>query len=256
MNKKQTHNFIYPLLGILGFLVFWQILAAFVVQNTWLLPTPREVAAALAENAALLMHHSWYTLAEALLGLSLSVVLALALAWLLSLSTAVRKAVYPLLLGSQMVPIIVLAPLFLIWFGYGLLPKVLVVILVCFFPMVINILAGLEAVNSDTLGFYRVMGMSEKQLFFKVRLPYALPYFFGGLRVSAAYSVMGAVIGEWLGAEAGLGLLLTRAQRSFDLPLTFAAIFVIILWSALIFGLLHLTEKLTLRWNPNPKKES
>ena len=238
----------YSIAGILLFLLFWQLLAACFVQREYLLPTPLAVLQSFAENLSLLLRHSRYTMIEAAGGKALSVLFSLLLALVMSLFRRVREAVYPLLVLSQMVPIVVLAPLFLIWFGYGMLPKVLVVILICFFPMVIQSLAGLSAADSEMLAFYRAMGMSRRQLFTMVRLPLALPYFFGGLRVSAAYSVMGAVIGEWLGAEAGLGLLLTRAQRSFDLPLTFAAILAIIIWSALIFAVVALCEHFCLRW--------
>lgn len=244
----KRSSIIYPLAGVLLFLLAWQFAAACVVRQSYLLPTPLAVLRSFAANLPLLLQHSRYTLIEAVSGMAVSVVLALALALVMSLFRRLREAVYPLLVISQMIPIIVLAPLFLIWFGYGMLPKVLVVILICFFPMVIQALAGLAAADGEMLAFYRAMGMSRRQLFTMVRLPFALPYFFGGLRVSATYSVMGAVIGEWLGAEAGLGLLLTRAQRSFDLPLTFAAILAIILWSALIFAVVALLERVSLRW--------
>lgn len=238
---------VYPLIGIISFLLIWQF-AAMLVDKTWLLPAPLTVLAAMGDNYGLLLRHSRYTLGEALLGLALSVPVALLLAMLLSLSERLRRMFYPLLLGSQMVPIIVLAPLFIIWFGYGMLPKVLVVILICFFPLVISALAGLNAVDAETLAYYRAMGMSRGQLFRLVRLPAALPYCFSGLRMAATYSVMGAVIGEWLGAAAGLGLLLTRAQRSYDLPLSFAAIVAIILLSALLCGAVIIIERRCLRW--------
>ena len=112
----------------------------------------------------------------------------------------------------------------------------------------INILAGLNAADKETLAFYRSMGMNDRQLFRMIRLPLALPHFFSGLRISAVYSVMGAVIGEWLGAQAGLGLLLIRAQNAFNLPLVFAAILAIIIWSALIFAVVKLAESRCLKW--------
>ena len=246
--RNKALQMIYPLLGVAAFLLIWQLFAAYVVSAGWLLPTPLAVLGSIVKNLDLLLRHSRYTAIESMLGLLLSVLLSLLLAGLLSLSKRLSQMIYPLLLMSQMIPIVVLAPLFLIWFGYGMLPKALVVILICFFPMVINILAGLNAVSREMLAYYQAMGMSRAQQFSRLRLPYALPYFFGGLRVSAAYSVMGAVIGEWLGAEGGLGFLLTRAQRSFDLPLVFAAIVSIIILSALIFLLVYVGEYLALGW--------
>ncbi|MDO4581171.1 MAG: ABC transporter permease [Bacillota bacterium] len=246
---------LYPILGVAVFVLLWQLAAACLVRAEYILPTPLAVARALAENAGLLWQHSLYTLAEAALGLGLSVLLSVAIAALISSSPLLHKISYPLLLGSQMVPIIVLAPLFLIWFGYGMLPKVLVVILICFFPVTINVMAGLAAAGGETLAYYRLMSADKARLFRLVRLPYALPYFFSGLRVAATYSVMGAVIGEWLGAQAGLGLLLTRAQRSFDLPLVFAAIVAIIVWSALLFALVRLAEHYLLGWQKAAQAE-
>lgn len=245
MPKKDL---LYPIAGIIIFLLIWQLVASLLIQREWLLPTPGAVVVAFAENLPLIWHHSLYTIIEAVLGMILAVVVSLGFALLMALSPAIKKTLYPLLLGSQMVPIIVLAPLFIIWFGYGTLPKVLVVILICFFPMTINILAGLNAADKETLAFYRSMGMNDRQLFRLIRLPLALPHFFSGLRISAVYSVMGAVIGEWLGAQAGLGLMLIRAQNSFNLPLVFAAILAIIIWSALIFGLVKIAEKHCLKW--------
>lgn len=253
---KKNRDILYPLLGILVFLLLWQILAAYVVNRDWLLPTPWAVVVSFGENLSLIWQHSLYTLMEAGIGMICSVVVALGCALLMSLAPAIRKTIYPLLLGSQMIPIIVLAPLFIIWFGYGTLPKVLVVTLICFFPMTINILAGLNAADKETISFYRSLGMNEKQLFRLIRLPFALPHFFSGLRISAVYSVMGAVIGEWLGAQAGLGLLLIRAQNSFNLPLVFAAILAIIIWSALIFGLVKLIERRCLKWRKYVTEES
>lgn len=248
MNRKKYQSYLWPLLGVSGFLLLWQLLALYVVRKSWLLPSLGQTLQAFGRNLPLLLRHSQYTLLEAGLGLLLSALLALVLAGLVSLSRPLRQALYPLLLLSQMVPIVVLAPLFLIWFGYGVPPKVLVAVLICFFPMVVAAISGLDAADGETCAFYRALGMSKRQLFLKVRLPLAWPYFFSGLRVSAAYAVMGAVIGEWLGAEAGLGLLLTRAQRSYDLPLVFAAIIAIILWSALLFALVALAERRCLGW--------
>ena len=251
MKELKQHSqgkILYPLAGIIMFLLIWQMVASFLINKEWLLPTPGAVVVAFGENLPLIWHHSLYTLAEAGLGMVLGIIVSLGIALLMALSPAIKKTLYPLLLGSQMVPIIVLAPLFIIWFGYGTLPKVLVVILICFFPMTINILAGLNAADKETLAFYRSMGMNDRQLFRMIRLPLALPHFFSGLRISAVYSVMGAVIGEWLGAQAGLGLLLIRAQNAFNLPFVFAAILAIIIWSALIFAVVKLAESRCLKW--------
>ncbi len=246
--KKKKLDFIYPLIGIAIFLICWQITATFLISKEWLLPTPVSVIKSFFSNIPLLWHHSVYTLSEALLGLAISLLLSIVFALIVSLSPTIKKITYPLLLLSQMIPIIVLAPLLIIWFGYGLLPKILVVILICFFPMTINIVAGINAADAETIAFYQAMGMNRRQLFRCIRLPMALPHFFSGLRIAAVYAVMGAVIGDWLGAQAGLGLLLTRAQNAFNLPLVFAAILAIIIWSTLLCGLVKIIERRCLFW--------
>ncbi len=245
---KGRQAWVYPLVTVAVLLALWQWVVGAGWLADWLLPSPWQVLQALGQKGGMLAQHGLVTLAEAGMGLFCSVLLALLFALWMTLMPVVKRCLYPLLLGSQMVPIVVLAPLFLIWFGFGMLPKVLVVILICFFPMVVNILAGLNALDRDMLVFYQSLGAKPGRLFRLVRLPAALPYFFGGLRVSATYSIMGAVIGEWLGASRGIGLLLTRAQRAFDLPLVFAAIVVIILLSAGVFGLVCLAERRCLRW--------
>ena len=245
----------WPLAGMALFLAVWQT-AALLIGADYILPGPRAVLGALIGNMPLLLRHSAYTLQEALYGLAIAVVFAAALTALLTLSARLKSMLYPLLLASQMVPIIVLAPLFIIWFGFGMLPKVLVVILVCFFPMVISMLSGLMAADAETVAFYRSMGMSGWQLFHLLRWPLALPYFFGGLRIAVTYSVMGAVIGEWLGATGGLGLLLTRSKNTYNLTLTFAVIIMIILWSALLFAIVKLAEYKALAWQRQVGEEN
>ena len=254
MNKKYG-QILWPLAGVALLLLVWQAAAA-LVGAQYILPGPLHVLKALVGNLLLLLRHSAYTLQEALYGLGISVIFAAALTALLTLSPRLKNMIYPLLLASQMVPIIVLAPLFIIWFGFGLLPKVLVVILVCFFPIVISMLSGLLAADAETIAFYRSMGMNGWQLFRLVRWPLALPHFFGGLRIAVTYSVMGAVIGEWLGAVGGLGLLLTRSKNTYNLPLTFAVIIMIILWSALLFGLIKLAEYKALAWRRQVGEDS
>jgi ABC-type nitrate/sulfonate/bicarbonate transport system permease component len=254
MGKKRG-QILWPLAGAALFLLAWQA-AALLVGAAYILPGPLAVLSALSGNMPLLLRHSAYTLQAALCGLAISVLFAAALSALLTLSSRLKNMLYPLLLASQMVPLIVLAPLFVIWFGFGLLPKVLAVILVCFFPIVISMLSGLMAADAETVAFYRSLGMNDWQLFRLVRWPLALPYFFGGLRIAVTYSVMGAVIGEWLGAAGGLGLLLTRSKNTYNLPLTFAVIIMIIFWSALLFGLSKLAEYKALSWRREISEEN
>jgi ABC-type nitrate/sulfonate/bicarbonate transport system permease component len=170
------------------------------------------------------------------------------LAMVMSLIDIVKETIYPLVIVSQTVPIIALSPLLIIWFGYGILPKVMVVTLVCFFPITVSFFEGLAKVDADTVKVLEAMGASKFQVFRKVQFPAALPALFSGLKISAAYSVMGAVIGEWLGASKGLGIFLTRSMHSFQTEQVFAAIIVISVLSLIFFGLVEITGRLCMPW--------
>jgi ABC-type nitrate/sulfonate/bicarbonate transport system permease component len=188
---------------------------------------------------------------EALLGFSLAIVFAFAVAFLLTSIKWLNQALYPMLIVSQTIPIITLAPLFLIWFGWGILPKIIVVVLVCFFPVVISLIRGLSSVDPDQLNLFRSMGASRTATFKMVKLPSAMPVFFSGLKISASYSIMAAVIGEWLGASQGLGYYMTISQKSFKVDQVLAAVVIISVVSLLMVKIIDLAEWLLVPWNRN-----
>jgi len=196
----------------------------------------------------MLTGHAYVTLFEALLGFLVSVALAFVLAVAMDSLPLLGRALYPLLVTTQTIPIISVAPLFLIWFGYGLLPKVLVVVLVCFFPVAVSLLLGLTAVDPDLIDLLRSMGASKVMVLRLVKLPAALPSLFSGLKIAATYSIMGAVIGEWLGAQAGLGYYMTLAQRSFLTARVFATILIITVLSLGVFKVIEVLEGLLIPW--------
>lgn len=196
----------------------------------------------------MLTGHAYVTLFEALLGFLVSVALAFVLAVAMDSLPLLGRALYPLLVTTQTIPIISVAPLFLIWFGYGLLPKVLVVVLVCFFPVAVSLLQGLTAVDPDLIDLLRSMGASKVMVLRLVKLPAALPSLFSGLKIAATYSIMGAVIGEWLGAQAGLGYYMTLAQRSFLTARVFATILIITVLSLGVFKVIEVLEGLLIPW--------
>ena len=236
------------LLTLLALVVLWEVLVRLFRVESWLLPAPTAIAAALIKDWPTLVHHSGITVYEALIGFTLSVILAFVLAGLMDSLPLIRRALYPLLVTSQTVPIISVAPLFLIWFGYGLLPKVLVVVLVCFFPVVVSFLQGLLVVDPELIDLLRSMGASRLLIFRLAKLPAALPTFFSGLKIAATYSIMGAVIGEWLGAEAGLGYYMTLSQRSFLTARLFAIIVIITVLSLVLFKVIELLEWALTPW--------
>jgi ABC-type nitrate/sulfonate/bicarbonate transport system permease component len=245
----------YPVLFLALLLLFWEGAVKIRHVPDWILPAPSQVGQALYASFPLLVHHTLYTLLAAGAGFLLAILVAALLAALMDLSPVIRKGLYPFLIVSQTVPIISIAPLLVIWFGYGLLPKVLVVALVCFFPVAIAVVDGMSMANPEMVALLRTMGASPWQILWKLRVPSALPNFFSGLKVAATYSVMGAVIGEWLGASNGLGIFMTRASKSFLVDRVFATILVITILSVSIFALIELMAKWLMPWQRSHKND-
>lgn len=229
-------------------LVVWEIAVGRADIEKWILPAPSMVLQSFWQSRELLWQHSLQTVAETVIGFGIAVVVAVVTATLIDLSDWLRKTVYPLLVISQTIPIIAVAPLFFIWFGYGLAPKIIVVTLVCFFPVTVNLADGYRLVDRDMIRLMSAMGANRSQIFRLVKLPAALPFFFSGLRIAGTYSVMGAVIGEWLGASQGLGILMTRSSQSFLTDRVFATIMVIIILSLAVCFLIDGLARLVMPW--------
>ena len=245
---RLARQYAPPLLLILLLLSVWQLTTWLMKVPKWLLPSPWQIVVAGAEARELLGPHTWQTLKETWVGLGLAVVVGLGLALVIDLSPLLRRTVYPLLVASQTVPVLALAPLLIIWFGYGILPKVIVVALVCFFPIVVSTADGLRMADPDLIALLRAMGASRRQVFLKVRVPGALPAFFSGFKIAITYSVVGAVIGEWVGASRGLGIFMIRSSKNFLTDRVFAAIAVTSLLSIAMFAAVMLLERAALPW--------
>ncbi len=235
-----------PALALLG---LWEGYVRAASVDPVFLPAPSRVLRATWASSGLLALHARQTLLEAALGLGLALAAGIFFGVLVELSPLLRRSIYPLLVVSQTVPMIALAPLLVIWFGFGILPKLLVVALVCFFPLAVAMADGLASAEPDMVRLLRSMGASRTQLFFKVRLPQSLPYVFSGAKIAVTYAVIGAVFGEWVGAYEGLGILMQRAKSSFRTDLVFAAILVTSLLSIGLFGLVTLLERAMLPWH-------
>lgn len=240
---------LYPLLVIVLVLLAWETGVRLYGIPHWVLPGPLQVLEAIRDNAVMLVYHTQTTLTEAMLGFGASIILALVLALLLHYFTGLYQALYPVFIVSQTIPLIVLAVLLPLWFGWGILPKVLIIILVCFFPMVINLFNGLQSVDPDLLDLFRSMGAPPLSTFGMVMMPAALPSFFAGLRISATYSIMAAVISEWLGAQRGLGYYMTLQQKSFAIDKVLAAVVIICVLSLLLVKAVDILEYFLLPWN-------
>ncbi|HHX95129.1 MAG TPA: ABC transporter permease [Clostridia bacterium] len=240
-------NVIMPFSFIIVILFAWEAYGVVFGENR-LLPPPSRIINAFVETRELLFFHAKYTLIEAAMGFLLAFLVSVFLALLIDHFKLLKQAIYPLLVISQTVPIVAIAPLFIVLFGFGILPKVIVVALMCFFPIVISMVEGLQAADKDMVDLLRVMDASNWQIFRLVRFPAALVSIFSGIKIAAAYSVMGAVIGEWVGARYGLGLFMILVQKSFRTDQMLAAIAVITAASLLLFGAMELLQRLLMPW--------
>jgi ABC-type nitrate/sulfonate/bicarbonate transport system permease component len=247
LNRLSLH-WLPALLIILAILGIWEGYVRIFEVQRWLLPAPSVIAATLVSDAALLSRHALTTLEEVIIGFVISLVAGVALAAVIGLSRTVERALYPFIIASQTIPIIVIAPLLLIWVGYGLAPKVIVVALIAFFPIVVNTVDGLKSVDPDLVNLMRTLGAKRWQIFLKVQAPSSLPFLFSGARVAIAVSVIGAVIGEWVGSSEGLGYLMIRSKPQFLTERVFAAIAVLSAMGIALFALVGMLERLTIPW--------
>lgn len=243
--KKYLPSLVFFLL----LLLLWEAVVKCLGVKKYILPAPMKIGQALVQNVNLLWAHSIQTVNETLLGFVLAVITGIILAMLMGIFPIIKRTLYPLVIVSQTIPIVAVAPLLIIWFGYNLLPKVMVVALVCFFPITVSLVEGLEAVDKDMVKLLSAMGASSWQVFKTVQLPGALPSFFSGLKISATYSIMGAIIGEWLGASKGLGVFMIRSMNSFLTARVFAAIVVVSFLSLIFFGLIVILARLIMPWH-------
>lgn len=248
MKLRRLANYGPAFVLFIALLALWEAWVRSGQISSLLLPTPTAIVQALIDNQDIIVAHTMQTLLETVLGLAISTILGLLLAILIDFSDLLRKALYPLLVISQTIPIVALAPLLLLWFGFGLTPKLIVVTLYCFFPIVVACVDGLLGTDQDLLRLLRSMRASRWQILWLVRLPGAMPAFFSGLRIAATYSVTGAIFGEYVGAYQGLGIYMETSTNSHAIVQVFAAILVSAVLSLLLFGFVSLIEWILLPW--------
>ncbi|WJY27626.1 MULTISPECIES: ABC transporter permease [Sporosarcina] len=236
-----------PAAVLILLLFLWEAAVRLFSVPAWLLPRPSGIVAEAVTGSALYLPHIVSTITLSAAGYFAGLTVGIGTAVVLFRAPALQQAFYPLLILSQNIPVIVLAPLLVIWFGFGILPKVIVITLVCFFPVTIAALDGFRQTDRDMLHYLKMIGASDRQIFWKLQWPHALPSLFSGLKIAATYSVMGAVISEWLGASKGIGVYMTLASSSFKTDRVFVAIVLIMVLSLLYFGLISMVEKAVLR---------
>lgn len=227
--------------GIL--LALWEVLCCLHCIPAYMLPSPLGVVCALINDAPLLLSHSKMTLIEAIAGISISIFTAFVASAVMDRWNMFRKAVYPFLVFTQTVPSIAIAPLLILWLGYGAAPKILLIVLTCSFPLAISLLSGFASVDGDCVRLLKTMGANKNHIFMFIKLPASLPFFFSGLKVAVSYAIVGAVISEWLGGTQGLGVYMTRVKKSYAFDKMFAVIFLISALSLLSFAGISFLEK-------------
>jgi ABC-type nitrate/sulfonate/bicarbonate transport system permease component len=230
-------------IAVAALLLLWQAVCSLGVVPRYMLPSPARVVEAFVSELPLLFENSLITLQEAFLGLVLGVTVGFVAAVLMDGFEILYKAFYPLLILTQTIPSVAIAPLLVLWFGYEMTPKVILIVISTFFPVAVGLLDGFRSADKDAIGLMRSMGANRLQIFRHIKFPSALPQLFSGLRIAAAYSVVGAVISEWLGGFGGLGVYMTRVKKAFAFDKMFAVIFLISGISLALMALVELAEK-------------
>ncbi len=236
------------LILIILILVLWEVLVRIFNIPVYILPTPSKIFGTIVNSSPLLLKHSYYTLTEMILGFALAFVVGVTLAYLMFKFPAVERAFYPIIIGSQSIPVFAIAPLLVIWFGYGLSSKVVMTSLIVFFPITVNSLDGLKSADPDIVKLFELLGASDFQILTKVRIPSALPFIMTGSKIGISVSTIGAVIGEWVGARYGLGYLMLHANAQLRVDLIFAAIFYLTVMGVGLFSLVSYLEKVLMPW--------
>jgi NitT/TauT family transport system permease protein len=236
--------------ALLAFLCLWQLLVTVGSYPTFILPAPaivfRKFVAVLADGT--LLHHTWATVREVLLGLALGLSVATCLGYVFAKSKPLERLLSPYIVASQSMPIVALAPLLVIWFGFGTLSKVIVCALTVFFPVLVNTIVGLRSVDENLVDLMRSYQATRRQMFAMLEIPAALPVLLGGLKIGVTLSVIGAVVGEFVAADEGLGFLVNLSRGLFDTPMMFVALFVLAIIALSLYGCVVLLENRLLSW--------
>jgi NitT/TauT family transport system permease protein len=255
IKRVVTTPALRPLWLVLMLLLLWDLMIRLFRIPPYLVPTPGSVAVQLAEQWPMLLRETLPTLYATLAGFALSAIVGVPIAMWIAYSRLVESFVYPLLVFSQSIPKVAIAPLFVVWFGFGLVPKVIAAFLLGFFPVIVATVQGFKGVEGDVIDLARSMGANPLKIFLKFRLPHALPSIFSGLKVSITLAVVGAVVGEFVGSNSGLGYVMQKASGTFDLPLMFAALVVLSSLGVLLFLILEVIERWLLPWHASQRLE-
>ncbi len=250
MTKKYQSitNKLAPVIAIAVIILIWFLCNNFELVPAYMLPSPLDVAKAFINNFSVMLKQAAVTLQEAIYGLGIGIMLAFIVAALMDRFSFLRKAIYPILVITQTIPTIAIAPLLVLWMGFGMAPKITLVVITTFFPISIGLLNGFENADRDEINMMRSMGANRLQIFKHIKLPSAADSFFSGLKISASYAIVGAVISEWLGGFEGLGVYMTRVKKAYAFDKMFAVIVFISAISLLLIAIVSLIQHISMPW--------
>ncbi|MBB17728.1 ABC transporter permease [Candidatus Poribacteria bacterium] len=244
----QLNRSVFPFLLLLCGLSFWELSVRFYQVPHYILPTPTLIFTELIKKHVLLFTHTLVTLQEMLIGFTLAIAIAIPIAILMFQFRVLEHAFYPFIIGSQSVPVFAIAPLLILWFGYGIFSKVVMTTVIVFFPITLNTLDGLKSADPDMINMFRILKANRWQILWKVNFPAALPFIFSGAKIGISISTIGAVIGEWVGSKAGLGYLMLHSNSQMQIALVFAAIVCLTVMGLVLLAIMTFLEKIVVPW--------
>ena len=243
----KIKNYLYPLITFICILLVWQFIVVKYEIPQYIMPTPTDIIKVFGSDHANLQMHAIVTLKESVLGFVFSILLALIIGTIMDFIPFIKKCFYPIMLVSQMIPTITIAPLLIIWFGFDSLPKIIMVMTTCFFPILINFVDGMENIDKDYLNLFKTMDANKLNTFIHLKLPMSLESLFTGLKISATYAFVSATVAEWLGGSVGLGVYMVRAKSAYALDKVFASTILVIIFSLIFVMVINILKKLILK---------
>lgn len=243
----KTKNYIYPLITFISILLIWEFIVVNYNIPQYIMPSPTDITKVFITDFANLQTHALVTFKESILGFLFSIVLALAIGTIMDFVPFIRKCFYPLMLVSQMIPTITIAPLLIIWFGFDALPKIIMVMTTCFFPILISFVDGMENIDKDYINLFKTMDANKLNTFIHLKLPMSLESLFTGLKISATYAFVAATVAEWLGGSVGLGVYMVRAKSAYALDKVFASTILVIVFSLIFVMVINILKKIILK---------
>lgn len=249
MSKAQSYaKYIPAAVALIGIILIWQLVCMTGIVPSYMLPSPVEVVKALASDIETIIFHAKFTLQETFYGLLIGIALSFIGATLMDRFGVIDRAFYPLMIITQTIPTIAIAPILVLWFGFDMAPKIILVVITTYFPIAVGLLDGYKSVDKDEIDLMRSMGAGRIAIFRHVKFPAALPHFFSGLKIASSYAVVGAVVSEWLGGFNGLGVYMTRMRKAYAFDNMFAVIILIIVISLLLLLLVNIISKAAMPW--------